>query len=66
MNNETELLFHEFPFNGSIAVDYYPWTFLLGLSHRRLIVPSQRLNWREFCLWLGPLCVTLTLYGGGQ
>lgn len=66
MRDEIELLFTELPFNGSIAIDLYPWTFLLGLSRVRHVVSSQGKIWKEWTLWLGPLSVTLTFYGGGR
>jgi hypothetical protein len=65
VNDETELLFKQYDaINGSIAVDFHPWTFLLGLSKKHHVVSSQGKLWREWVLWLGPICVTLTFYGG--
>lgn len=65
MNNAIELLFANMPgFNGSLAVDLHPWTFILGASRQRHVVSSQGKVWKEYTLWLGPLAITITLYGG--
>lgn len=65
MCNEIELFFHELPFiRGSIAIDFHPWTFFVGLGRYSHVVSSQGRLWREWTLWLGPLAVTLTFYGG--
>ena len=67
MTEETELLFKQFrTLNSSIAIDFHPWTLLLGIGKKRHLISSQGKVWREWVLWLGPICVTLMFYGGGK
>lgn len=68
MLDETELLFRELPLsiNGSIAIDLHSWTFLFGVSRQAHVVSSWGKIWKEWVLWLGPVCVTLTFYGDGE